>query len=409
MASCWIRGDQPGFNASIAALSKAVFGDPTSGMRLMGITGTNGKTTTAWMMRDALRSLGRRASYLGTLGFDPDGTRRELANTTPFPVETWQLLAEARDKGVQDFVMEASSHALIEQRLAGIAFSLGVFTNLSQDHLDYHKTMSEYADAKKLLFTEYTGREFRSAINIGDPIGAAWVAELGATVTFGSSDALLEVSALEKSASRLRLAARFEGRQIEFAIGVGGTFNVWNATSALAGLLSIGYGLDEATGAMQSVTPVPGRFESVPTGQGFSIIVDYAHTPDALEKLLQSVHELSPRRVITVFGCGGDRDRNKRPKMAKAASENSDLTVVTSDNPRTEDPEAIIRDVVEGIVGESETIIDRREAVHRAVALAQDGDVVVIAGKGHEDYQIIGRTKHPMDDRELAREALACK
>ncbi len=406
LASIWTRADQPAFNIFTALLARAVFSDPSSVMRVTGITGTNGKTTTAWMMRDALRALGRRASYLGTLGFDPDGVRRELANTTPFPVETWQLLHEAHIKDVQDFVMEASSHALFEQRLYGVRFELGVFTNLSQDHLDFHKNMDDYAEAKRLLFTQYGAK--RSAINSGDPVGAKWAESMKTTVTFGDERADLHVIATEKRVDSLQLRATYLGKQCSFRVGVGGTFNVWNATSALAGLLALGYPLSEASGAMESVTAVPGRFESVKTGKDFAIIVDYAHTDDALTKLLLSVRELNPARVITVFGCGGDRDKSKRPKMARAASQNSDYTIVTSDNPRTEDPEAILRDVVAGIVPGSshEAIIDRREAIKRAVSLAKEGDVVVIAGKGHENYQIIGRTKYPMDDREMAREAL---
>lgn len=409
LASVWAPATE--FNLACGALARAVFGDPTVGMRVVGVTGTNGKTTTAWMMRDALRALGRRAGYMGTLGFDPAGERRELANTTPFPVETWQLLHEARELGVEDFVMEASSHALLERRLFGVQFACGVFTNLSQDHLDYHKDMEEYGNAKRLLFTEYAGPGLVSAINIGDAVGARWASEMPVTVTFGADSANLTVEAVEKAVASLRLRARYRGSAAEFRIGVGGTFNVWNATSSLAGLLALGYSLEEASRAMESVTPVPGRFESVPTGRGFSIIVDYAHTDDALAKLLLSVRELRPARVITVFGCGGDRDKTKRPKMARAASENSDVTIVTSDNPRTEDPDAIIADVVKGIAAGSvsETIIDRREAIRRAVEIARDGDVVVIAGKGHENYQIIGRIKHPMDDREMAREALAVK
>lgn len=406
VAAMWTPPDQPGFNKFVGHLARAVFNDPSRVMRVTGITGTNGKTTTAWMMRDALRALGRRAAYLGTLGFDPDGNRRELSNTTPFPVETWQLLHEASLCDVQDFVMEASSHALFERRLAGISFALGVFTNLSQDHLDYHKDMADYAEAKRLLFTEYQAQ--RSAINVGDPVGDAWSRSMDVTLTFGAEDADLQVTAVEKGVDALSLVASYRGTDREFRIGVGGTFNVWNATSALAGLLSLGFGLEEAARAMEAVTPVPGRFESVPTGKGFSIIVDYAHTDDALSKLIASVRELGPNRVITVFGCGGDRDKTKRPKMARAASENSDITIVTSDNPRTEDPKDILKDVVAGILPgrKHEVIEDRREAIARAVKIAQDGDVIVIAGKGHENYQIIGRTKYPMDDRAMAREAL---
>ena len=409
LAVVQVDSAQPGFNIACGSLARAVFNDPSARMRVIGVTGTNGKTTTAWMMRDALNGLGRRAGYMGTLGFDTGVARRELANTTPFPVETWQLLHEAVQAGLDDLVMEASSHALLERRLFGVRFACGVYTNLSQDHLDYHKDMEEYAAAKLLLFTEYaTEPSFVSAVNIGDEVGRSWSERIEVTVTFGSDEADLHVEPIEMGASSLKLRAVFHGSERVISLKVGGLFNVWNATSSLAGLLALGHGYEESCNALEGVTAVPGRFESVPTGRGFSVIVDYAHTPDALEKLLQSVRQLGPRRVITVFGCGGDRDRSKRPKMARAASANSDVTIVTSDNPRTEDPQAIISEVVAGLVegAKCETIPDRREAVARAIALAEDGDVVVIAGKGHEDYQIIGRTKHPMDDRELAREAL---
>lgn len=413
LAIVLISGGQPDYNIGVAKIAKRFYDDPSAKMRVVAITGTNGKTTTAWMMRDALVALGRRAAYMGTLGFDPDGSRRELANTTPFPVEVWSQLNEAREKGVQDFVMEASSHALHERRLSSVRFDVGVFTNLSQDHLDFHGDMRHYAASKLLLFTEYasgSGAQFRSAINIGDPIGKDFADQVGADVSFGSPQADLVCESIAMSANSMELLARFGGGEQQISLGVGGLFNVWNATSALAGLLALGCPFQDAARAMQSVRPVPGRFEAVPTERGFSIIVDYAHTDDALSKLLRSVRELNPRRIVTVFGCGGDRDKSKRPKMARAASAASDVTIVTSDNPRTEDPEQIIRDVLTGLEPgkQCETIIDRRAAIRRAVEIASDGDVVVIAGKGHEDYQIIGRTKHHMDDRELAREALSC-
>ncbi|HXH60666.1 MAG TPA: UDP-N-acetylmuramoyl-L-alanyl-D-glutamate--2,6-diaminopimelate ligase [Fimbriimonadaceae bacterium] len=408
LATVQLERDQPGFNMHVAILARTLLGDPSAKMRVIGVTGTNGKTTTAWMLRDALRTIGRKASYLGTLGFDPDGKRRELPNTTPFPVDMWKLLAEARDKGVEDFVMEASSHALFERRVYGLRFACGVFTNLSQDHLDYHSDMHDYAEAKRLLFTDFAGSDFRSAINVGDPVGAEWAKSFRPTVTFGTNGADLTCEPIELSVTSLRLKMDFRGAKQEVGLNVGGRFNVWNATSALAALLAMGMEFGEATAAMESVTPVPGRFESVPTGRAFSVIVDYAHTDDALVKLLQSVRELDPKRIITVFGCGGDRDKSKRPKMAKAATENSDFTVITSDNPRTEDPAEILNDVMKGVRpgAAHEAVIDRREAVKRAVEIAQDGDVIVIAGKGHENYQIIGRTKYPMDDRELVKFAL---
>ena len=307
--------------------------------------------------------------------------------------------------------MEASSHALAERRPSGVRFEVGVFTNLSQDHLDFHGTMEEYEDAKQLLFTEYAeraGSEFRSAINVGDKVGLKWADIRPPTITFGAPGADLECDATEVSVDSILLHASFREDERDFRVGVGGLFNVWNAASSLATLLAMGFTLGESVEGMESVTPVPGRFESVQNGRGFGVIVDYAHTDDALKKLLESARQLQPKRIITVFGCGGDRDRAKRPKMARAASENSDVTIVTSDNPRNEDPLQILHEVEQGLVSGKtwESIVDRRAAIHRAIDLAEPGDIVVIAGKGHEDYQIIGDTKHPMDDREMAREAL---
>ncbi len=402
------------FNAAAGFMARSLFGDPSAKMRVIAITGTNGKTTTTWMLRDALRALGRRSAYLGTLGFQAGSPLRTIPNTTPFPVETWQLLDEAARDGVEDLAMEASSHALFERRLAGVRFDVGLFTNLTQDHLDFHKTMEAYGEAKRLLFTEYaerSGKPFRAALNIADPTGRRWASEMPAAITFGAPDAQLVVEPVDVQVASLRLRAAYGGRQAEAALGVGGLFNVENATSTLAALVALGYGLEEGCRALEGVTPVPGRFEAIPNDEGIGVIVDYAHTPDALQHLLDSARALKPKRIIAVFGCGGDRDRTKRPIMARTVSERSEVTVVTSDNPRTEDPQAILADTVPGLVpgATHRTIVDRREAIFEAIKLAQPGDVVVIAGKGHEDYQIIGRVKHHMDDREMAREALGAR
>ncbi|MCH7903353.1 MAG: UDP-N-acetylmuramoyl-L-alanyl-D-glutamate--2,6-diaminopimelate ligase [Armatimonadetes bacterium] len=408
VASAWIDPKQPDFNVSVAAIVKLAYGDPSAKMRMIGVTGTNGKTTTAWMIRDALVEMGRKATYLGTLGIDVLGDHRELANTTPFPAEMWSLLAEAADAGSEDFCMEVSSHSLQERRVAGLDFDIGVFTNLTQDHLDYHGDMGSYAEAKRLMFAEHQATGFRSAINIGDEFGRSLREDFGATVTFGLDDADLVAEPLEVLADRLRLKASFGGDEESFGVPVGGLFNVWNATAALAALLAMGESLSRSTYALGQVSPVPGRFEAVQSEFGFSVIVDYAHTDDAMKSLLLSVQGLEHKRVITVFGCGGDRDRAKRPKVAAVASELSDITIVTSDNPRTEDPAQIIRDIEQGLLAgkPTQSIIDRKEAIAVAVREAQPGDIVVIAGKGHEDYQIVGREKLPMDDRVLARKAL---
>lgn len=399
------------YSDALWILAKVAFGNPSAAMKVIGVTGTNGKTTTAWLIRDMLLALGSKAAYLGTLGFQIPGEERELQNTTPFAIELNELLAEARDAGVEAIAMEVSSHALAERRVDGVEFDAAVFTNLTQDHLDFHGSMEDYEAAKMRLFTELplqSRKAFRWAANLDDAAGRR-VAErmTGPGVSFGASEGALRVDAVEIGIDHLLLDFHAD-EEIRVRTPLGGAYNVENSSSAVAGMLALGYSLREIGPALAKVRPVPGRFEPVPNDAGIGILVDYAHTPDALEKLLDAVRPLTQGRIITVFGCGGDRDRNKRPKMAKAASERSDLTIVTSDNPRTEDPQAILDEVRGGLVpgAESLAISDRGEAIGQAIRMAKPGDVVVIAGKGHENYQIIGRTKHPMDDRELARQGL---
>lgn len=400
------------FNFAVGRLCNTFFGSPTDSMCVVGVTGTNGKTTTAWMVRNALVELGVPAAYLGTLGFQTNGELRTLENTTPFPVELWQLLFEAQEAGCETIVMEASSHALYQRRLAAVSFDVGVFTNLTQDHLDFHGSMESYESAKKLLFTEYAAAstsDFVACINVGDEAGARWLPDLPCPVfTYGAPSAMLQTRGVDVQVDRLGLEV-VDGPSAQLKFG--GGYNVSNATSALCALLALGYESEEALQALATVPPVPGRFEPIENELGIGVLVDYAHTPDALDNLLRSVRETTDGRIITVFGCGGDRDRTKRPRMAAVASSLSDLTIVTSDNPRTEDPEAIIDEVVQGIDESSQwaRVTDRRDAITEAVNSAQRGDVVVIAGKGHEDYQIIGREKIHMSDQEMARDALQAR
>lgn len=408
----------------------AFFDHPTRNMKVIGVTGTNGKTTTAWLIRDMYKALGHKAAYLGTLGFHLPDSERELSNTTPFAVELYNLLAEARDAGVEAIAIEISSHALACKRADGLEFDAAVFTNLTQDHLDFHGTMDAYAAAKWRLFSEIpaqTEKEFTACFNLDDETGRTWSAQNSPAdhaYNFGTK-AYSDKQGLVLRASNVAV----DGIDIEFAPGhlayysqgsegfrkahvkLGGHYNVENTAAAMAAVIALEKDWDAVNEAIQKVHPVPGRFEPVLNDSGVGVIVDYAHTPDALEKLLEAVRPLTKGRIITVFGCGGDRDKTKRPKMAKAASERSDVTIVTSDNPRTEDPKTIIRDILPGLVhgAQSQSIVDRREAVAHAIKIANPGDVVVIAGKGHENYQIIGRTKHDMDDRELARTALEAR
>jgi UDP-N-acetylmuramoyl-L-alanyl-D-glutamate--2,6-diaminopimelate ligase len=400
------------FRDVVWRLAKEFHGNVTRKMLVAGVTGTNGKTTTCWVLRDMLASTGRRSAYIGTLGIQTPLQSRLLENTTPLPIEMNNLIAECAGDGADSLAMEVSSHALTEHRADGIEFDAAVFTNLTQDHLDFHGTMEEYENAKLRLFTELpklSQKHFMAAINVDDPVGAQWFDRLRTSkLAYGIDSGVLKCHPVEVRVDGLILNFSYAGRNVQSESHLGGTFNVYNCLSAVAGFMALGFNVDQAAEALYHATPVPGRFEAVPNNKGIGIIVDYAHTPDALEKLLESTRKLEHKRVITVFGCGGDRDRSKRPKMARAASDLSDLTVVTSDNPRTEDPQAILDEVAGGLADNKEAvkIIDRREAVKYAVDHANPGDIVVIAGKGHENYQIIGRTKYPMDDRDLAREAL---
>lgn len=421
-----LESDLTQFNRDLGILCREFYSDPTLDVRVFGITGTNGKTTCAWMLRQALRALGREAGYLGTLGYMGAGELEELPNTTPFPVELWELLNRARSEGITDLIMEVSSHSLHQNRVSGVRFDVGVFTNLSQDHLDYHHTMEEYADAKKLLFTKFaeaTDDPFVAVVNSDDPVGAEWLAEwdsqwkAGAEMfvppflSYGLHSGSVRGEVKEVSFDHLILDITALAGTSQVTVAMGGDFNVQNALTVFAVLQAVGVAPADATEAMKSITAVPGRFEAVANNRGIGIIVDYAHTDDAMEKLLSSAKALPHQRIICVFGCGGDRDRTKRPKMAAVSSRLADLTILTSDNPRTEDPGSILKDVEAGIVQGANYIVvpDRREAIETAIDQAEPGDLVVIAGKGHETYQIIGREKTPFDDREVARQSLRAK
>lgn len=454
MAPVLVPDQSLAFNDAVWRLCDLFFDHPTRHMKVVGITGTNGKTTTAWILQEMFEAAGLRAAYLGTLGFRYPGMSIELPNTTPFAVDLYTLLAEARDAGVEALAMEVSSHALAQHRADGVEFDAGVFTNLTQDHLDFHGTMSEYEAAKLRLFTELPSlskKQFVSVLNGEDAVGRAWSHTLsGPGVVFGTHADLIEPVptpampiapvawiagggvdpvAFEAAAfedHRRHVVCEAEEIRVDqmrvrlyepisFAeplvvdVRLGGSYNLQNTAAACGTMLALGYQLSEVGEFLKAVRPVPGRFEAVANDSGIGILVDYAHTPDALEKVLDAARPLTAGRLITVFGCGGDRDRTKRPLMAKVASSKSDFCVLTSDNPRTEDPAAILAEVETGIEAgvASVSIIDRPEAVAYAVRMASPGDVVVIAGKGHENYQIIGREKIHMDDRELALAGLA--
>lgn len=398
---------------SLWRIARVAFDDPSRRMRLVGITGTNGKTTTAWLVRDLLVALGEPSGYLGTLGLQTPVASREIPNTTPFPVELYSMLDEAASAGCRAIAIEVSSHALAQHRADGLAFEVAAFTNFSQDHLDFHKTMEDYAAAKERLFTDF---EVGSRVfNVGDPVGRdLWerIGGLGFSIGLHENLEAGILWGVPRSVGLTRIVMAFnQGNDSvhDVEIPLGGAYNVENALAAFACVRQMGFSSSAIASAFGKVRPVPGRFEPVPNDAEIGIIVDYAHTPDALDKLLATARPLVDGRIITVFGCGGDRDPLKRPLMAAAAARGSDVVIATSDNPRTEDPAAILAEVVAGLPpGIPQRVVeDRGEAIAQAVVLAEPGDAVIIAGKGHENYQIIGRTKYPMDDRELARAGLA--
>jgi UDP-N-acetylmuramoyl-L-alanyl-D-glutamate--2,6-diaminopimelate ligase len=391
---------------AMAQAAVAFFADPTHELDVAGVTGTTGKTTTAYLVHSILGAAGRRPGLLGTIESRIGGERKQAIRTTPEAIDLQRAFRQMLEAGDRSAVLEATSHGSELGRLDGVRFAALAFTNLGQDHLDFHGTLERYFDAKRRLFVE--GERPPAAVNVGDGHGRRLAEELralghGPLLTFGlADDADLRAEGLELDAS----GARFCAGGLELETSLRGRFNVENvlAAVALARLLGVG---DEAIAAgVAELRGVPGRFEPVDEGQPFTLVVDYSHKPDALENVLRTARDLARNRVVCVFGCGGDRDRGKRPLMGRIASELADVAIVTSDNPRSEDPDAIIAEVLEGVAAPVDVEPDRAAAIERAVGLAEPGDVVVIAGKGHEQGQEFADRTLPFDDREVAREAL---
>jgi UDP-N-acetylmuramoyl-L-alanyl-D-glutamate--2,6-diaminopimelate ligase len=378
------------------------FGRPTRELEVAGVTGTNGKTTTAFLLYSILAAAGRRPGLLGTIECRVGGERRPAIRTTPEAIDLQRTFREMVDVGDRSAAVEATSHGSELGRLDRVRFSALVFTNLTQDHLDFHGTIERYFDAKRRLFTETRPP---AAVNVGDPYGRRLAEELdghGKLLSFGlDDDAELQAEDLDLGPR----GARFRAGGIELETRLRGRFNVENVLGAVAAARLLEIPGDAIAHGVRELRGVPGRFEAVDEGQPFAVLVDYAHTPDSLENVLRTARDLAQNRVICVFGCGGDRDRGKRPLMGRIANELADLAIVTSDNPRSEEPETIIAEILEG-AGEAEVEPDRREAIARAVAAAGEGDVVVIAGKGHEQGQQFADYTIPFDDREVARDAL---
>jgi UDP-N-acetylmuramoyl-L-alanyl-D-glutamate--2,6-diaminopimelate ligase len=399
----------PDTRLAMALAADVFFGRPTRELEVVGVTGTNGKTTTAFLLYSILAAAGRRPGLLGTVEMRVGGERRPVTRTTPEAIDLQRTFRELLDAGDRSCAMEASSHASELKRLVGTRFRALVFTNLSQDHLDFHGTLEAYADAKRRLFTEpdVDGHRPPAAVNVGDPFGRRLAEELrglgGRVLTFGlADDADVTAGELELAPS----ATSFRSAGLALRPRLRGRFNVENALGAIAAAQLLEIPGEAVVRGVEHLSGVPGRFEPVDEGQPFAVLVDYAHTPEALENVLSEARGLASGRVLCVFGCGGDRDRAKRPLMGEVVSRLADLAIVTSDNPRSEEPEAIIAEIRVGMDGEEAVEPDRAAAIALAVEEAAEGDVVVIAGKGHEQGQEFRDRTIPFDDREVARDAL---
>jgi UDP-N-acetylmuramoyl-L-alanyl-D-glutamate--2,6-diaminopimelate ligase len=398
---------------ALALLSAALLGDPASAFQLVGVTGTNGKTTTTYLIEAALRAAGKETGLIGTIQYRIGARAHEAVRTTPESSDLQALFKEMKDAGCSHVVMEVSSHSLQLKRVHGCAFQAAVFTNLTRDHLDFHGDMDSYFAAKKVLFETYLKHDGVAVLNADDERSEALAAATRARVIRYGFREHADVRATDVQLSIEGSRFRAKTPLGDFAVDspLLGRFNVENLLAALAAAIGLGLDPAQALKGILSVAGVPGRMERVFAGQDFAIIVDYAHTDDALRNLLETVRGLQPRRVITVFGCGGDRDKTKRPLMGAVASRLSDVIVVTSDNPRSEPPEAILEEILLGVNGgrgcERHVIVDRRDAIARALELARKGDAVVIAGKGHETYQELRDRQVPFDDRQVAREQVA--
>ncbi|MEI7760051.1 MAG: UDP-N-acetylmuramoyl-L-alanyl-D-glutamate--2,6-diaminopimelate ligase [Thermoleophilia bacterium] len=392
--------------AAMAAAADRFFDEPSRSLEVAGVTGTNGKTTTTFLLRSVLEAAGRSPGLVGTVEWVVGGVVRPALHTTPEAIDLQRLFREMVDAGDESVAVEASSHGSLLRRLDRVRFDVLVFTNLSQDHLDLHGTMEEYYQAKRRLFAGAHAPP--AAVNVGDAYGRRLALELAETalapiITFGLADAAeVRPEGLEMGLH----GSRFTAAGIEIETPLCGRFNVENVLGAIAAGLLLDIEDDGIAEGVRAMTAIPGRFEAVDEGQPFALIVDYAHTPGSLDIVLQAARELGDGRLVCVFGAGGDRDRGKRPVMGAVAVQRADHVIVTSDNPRSEEPLAIIQDILQGAGMSVEIDPDRKSAIRRAVSLAGVGDVVVIAGKGHEQGQETAGVIEPFDDRVVAREAL---
>ena len=412
--AAWIQVEN--VRRAMALAAAEVHHHPSRELKLVGITGTNGKTTTAYLVASIPEAAGEPVAMTGTVEYRLGRERHKADRTTPEATDMQRMLRRAVEMGCKTAVMEASSQAMDFHRCDGLEYAVAVFSNLTRDHLDYHKTMENYWYAKQRLFDGRLGsRPKTSVINVDDPYGVELAERLEGeglrVVRYAvKSDADITAQNTEFSLEGMRFNLITPAGTREFHSPLVGPPHIYNTLAAVASGLALGYDLDVITRALEKCTGAPGRFERVPHDGDFAVVVDYAHSDDALLNVLRTARDVTRGKIITVFGCGGDRDASKREPMGEAAGSLSDVVILTSDNPRTEDPEKILADAEQGLLktGKSyQKIADRREAIHRAILEARSDDLVLIAGKGHEDYQILGREVFHFDDKEVAREALA--
>jgi len=400
----------PDARAAMAHLSARFYGNPQDSLTLVGVTGTNGKTTVANLLGGILNECGYKCGIIGTVGVILPGLKTiPLDRTTPESCDLYQFLAQMRERGCTHAVMEVSSHALELMRVEGLRFEAGIFTNLTQDHLDFHGTMEAYLAAKAKLFEVCK----TAVMNFDDPAWEVLVAGKPCQVLTYSQESLA-ATLIAKNVKLMQNQVTFDsivrGSIARVSLGIPGLFSVYNALAAIGGALAVGVPLEAAALALAGLSGISGRAEVVPVPAEYTVLIDYAHTPDSMENILRAVRGFAEGRVIGLFGCGGDRDRTKRPLMGRTGAQHCDVCIVTSDNPRSEKPRAIIEDIIPGLMGFDKPvhiITDRREAIAFALRLADPGDVVVLMGKGHETYQEIDGKKHHLDEREVVAEYFA--
>jgi UDP-N-acetylmuramoyl-L-alanyl-D-glutamate--2,6-diaminopimelate ligase len=396
----------------LAEISRAFYGDPSEELKLAAITGTNGKTTTTYLMDSIYRHAELRSCLVGTIGMKIGQRNFHSEHTTPESSDLIRFFRQAVTEGCTHGSLEVSSHSLALKRVFGARFRTGVFMNLTRDHLDFHKDMESYFQAKQLLFSARNGNRVESAvINTDDPYGKRLASEVRCeVVSFGfNSDADIHVQDYQSRVDGTDMILQTPAGEISYRMRLIGRPNIYNVMAATGAALSLGIDLDRVQKGIEGLEGIPGRVERVDAGQDFAVIVDYAHSPDSLENVLKTVSQLPHEKIITVFGCGGNRDRSKRPIMGEIAVRMSDIVIATSDNPRSEDPVEILKEIETGMhSGPAPYSLepDRRKAMEAAISMARKGDVVVIAGKGHEDYQILGNRTIHFDDREVAGELI---